>query len=84
MLIFASKIKQLNLSMKHFFSMLLALCAMTVLSAQTQERLLLGGWKFQRGSAAGAEQPNYDDSKWESVSIPHDWAIKGPFDKEID
>jgi len=70
--------------MKHFFSMLLALCAMTVLSAQTQEQLLLGGWKFQRGSAAGAEQPNYDDSKWESVSIPHDWAIKGPFDKEID
>ena len=24
---------------------------------------------------------NFDDSKWESISLPHDWAIKGPFYK---
>lgn len=32
-------------------------------------------------------QLNYDDSNWELVNLPHDWAIKGPFlrdnDKEI-
>ncbi|MEJ5352487.1 MAG: beta-galactosidase GalB [Melioribacteraceae bacterium] len=30
---------------------------------------------------------NYDDSKWELINLPHDWAIKGPFlknnDKEV-
>ena len=24
-------------------------------------------------------QDNYDDSSWEKVNLPHDWAIKGPF-----
>ena len=24
-------------------------------------------------------QPNFDDSGWESVNLPHDWAIEGPF-----
>lgn len=26
-------------------------------------------------------QQNFDDSAWESLTIPHDWAIKGPFYK---
>ena len=28
--------------------------------------------------------PVYDDSGWESVSVPHDWAITGPFSIEND
>lgn len=27
-------------------------------------------------------QNNFDDSKWEQVDLPHDWAIKGPFLKD--
>lgn len=26
-------------------------------------------------------QSNFDDSSWEKVNLPHDWAIKGPFQK---
>ena len=52
--------------------------------AQSIEKCLLGGWKFHRGQVAGAESPAFDDSSWDSVTIPHDWAIAGPFDKEID
>ena len=26
-------------------------------------------------------QSNFDDSQWESINLPHDWAIKGPFYK---
>lgn len=26
-------------------------------------------------------QRNFDDSRWESVTVPHDWAIQGPFFK---
>ena len=24
-------------------------------------------------------QPNFNDTEWEQVNLPHDWAIKGPF-----
>ena len=41
-------------------------------------------WKFQKDKNDQAFQINFDDSKWEKVSVPHDWAIYGPFDKEID
>jgi len=44
----------------------------------------LSSWKFSKGEQITASQSNFDDSKWESVTIPHDWAIYGPFDKEID
>jgi beta-galactosidase len=42
------------------------------------------GWKFSRGKNDGAHQVNFNDKTWQSVSVPHDWAIYGPFDKEID
>ena len=44
----------------------------------------LGSWKFHRGDSPEAFQLSYDDASWEIVRVPHDWAIKGPFDKEID
>ncbi len=61
-------------------------CSLAVM-AQRQEVTLSQGWKFSRGEgldAAAPAQTNYDDRKWLSVSVPHDWAISGPFDKEID
>ncbi len=45
---------------------------------------LSDNWKFKEGDIAGAEKVNFNDKKWENVSVPHDWAIYGPFDKEID
>ncbi|GAA4317599.1 DUF4982 domain-containing protein [Flaviaesturariibacter amylovorans] len=42
------------------------------------------GWKFSRGAHEGAAAPGFNDGGWETVSVPHDWAIRGPFDKEID
>lgn len=30
-------------------------------------------WKFVFGDSTGAEQPGFDDSKWNSVSLPHTW-----------
>lgn len=31
------------------------------------------GWKFIFGDIAGAEKPEFDDSKWDSVGLPHTW-----------
>src|SRR5690606_31991693 len=41
-------------------------------------------WRFSKGSFSDAHQKAFNDSKWEKVTVPHDWAIYGPFDKEID
>lgn len=50
------------------------------LSAQVRsERLLEKGWRFTREDAAEFSETGYDDSAWQNVTIPHDWAIYGPF-----
>ncbi len=47
-------------------------------------RELDSDWRFQKGDPKTAFEINFNDSKWEKVTVPHDWAIYGPFDKEID
>ena len=60
--------------------------------------LLEKGWKFhlgevqpgeelgliESGTAPAAVSVTFDDSSWEQVTVPHDWAITGPFDREND
>jgi len=36
-------------------------------------------WKFTKGNQSGAEMPDFGDSEWLTVRLPHDWAISGPF-----
>jgi len=33
------------------------------------------------GSSSGAASPEYDDSSWKHVNLPHDWAVEQPFDE---
>ena len=37
------------------------------------------GWRFARGDYADACSPDFDDSAWRTVRLPHDWSIEGPF-----
>ncbi|NQU87274.1 MAG: glycoside hydrolase family 2 protein [Mariniphaga sp.] len=39
-------------------------------------------WKFTKGNPENAQTIDFDDSGWESVAVPHDWAIAGPFNEE--
>ena len=51
-----------------------------IISAQVRtERLLEKGWKFTREDSELFSMTDYDDSAWQTVRIPHDWAIYGPF-----
>nr|WP_242009157.1 beta-galactosidase GalB [Robertkochia solimangrovi] len=53
--------------------------------AQEREIIILDkDWKFSKGDPQNAFQENFNDASWEKVNVPHDWAIYGPFDKEID
>ena len=56
----------------------------TFFSQERKVILLENNWKFKKGNLENAHQINYNDDNWQTVSIPHDWAIYGPFDKEID
>jgi beta-galactosidase len=40
------------------------------------------GWKFLKGDAPGAQQPEFSDSAWRAVDVPHDWSIEGPFGEQ--
>ncbi len=46
-----------------------------------QSFLLEKNWRFFQGEVAQGESMTLDDKTWEKVSIPHDWAIFGPFDR---
>lgn len=37
-------------------------------------------WRFFKGDAPGAEDQAFDDTKWRTLNVPHDWSIEGPFD----
>ncbi|MBN1444617.1 MAG: DUF4982 domain-containing protein [Candidatus Omnitrophica bacterium] len=51
----------------------------------TRETLTLKyGWKFRLADAPEMALPDFDDSGWETVRVPHDWAIEGPFSREND
>jgi beta-galactosidase len=38
-------------------------------------------WRFLKADAPGAEQPDFADSAWRRLNVPHDWSIEGPFDE---
>ncbi|MFT3781172.1 MAG: glycoside hydrolase family 2 TIM barrel-domain containing protein [Nibricoccus sp.] len=50
--------------------------------ARTTKTAFDAGWQFLKGDAPGAEQPNFDDSNWRKLNLPHDWSIEGPFDEK--
>ena len=53
--------------------MTLALALTTLCQAQSRKVINLPSWDFSR-----------DGKSWSQVSVPHDWAISGPFDKKWD
>jgi beta-galactosidase len=59
--------------MKKTFILLAALVAVTAMAQSHVELTLDEGWQFSR-----------DNASWQQVTVPHDWAISGPFDKKWD
>ena len=53
--------------------LLMIFCLGLTATAQTRREISLNTWQFSR-----------DNTTWQTVTIPHDWAIAGPFDKKWD
>ena len=71
----------------NFKSIAILFLSVLSLSFQAQTRKVITlkeNWKFQKGTIENAQNITFDDAEWQKVSVPHDWAIYGPFDKEID
>lgn len=64
-----------------FLSFLLSIVSV---SAQRKEIYIKNEWKFAKGDTKEASAVNFNDNKWQSVSVPHDWAIYGPFNRNND
>src|SRR5690606_20310577 len=59
--------------------------SVTCIHAQLREVITLDtGWKFMKGNQENAASVNFNDTQWKTVTVPHDWAIYGPFDKTVD
>lgn len=69
----------MNLNSRILLGWVLA-CSFSILSAQVRTSYTFEkGWKFTREEDAGFLRVDFNDAKWQSVKVPHDWAIYGPF-----
>ena len=55
------------------------LVAMTMTARQRVVENLNFGWKFHNGDVRGAEQADYNDARWRTVNVPHDFQIEQPW-----
>jgi beta-galactosidase len=61
------------MTMKTYLLTIALACAATAWAQPRQEISLSDKWQFSN-----------DEQTWQTVSVPHDWAISGPFDKKWD
>ena len=48
----------------------------------TRKTLFDSSWKFSLGDEQAAAKPEFNDSKWRSVHLPHDWSVEQHVDKD--
>lgn len=64
--------------------MLLLIFTTVAYSLQAQVRKITSfdaNWKFLKSESSGAEKALFNDTKWRTLDVPHDWSIEGPYDK---
>lgn len=69
---------------KNLFIITLVCLAFQVHAQKREVQLLDTGWRFLNKEIPTTNINQVDDSSWQTVTIPHDWAIAGPFDMTID
>ena len=58
----------------------------SITGSYSQIILFDAGWRFHRGGMQAAHDPQFDDSGWRRLDLPHDWSIEdlpgtgSPFD----
>ena len=74
----------LFLKSKITYSLLFLLFTVAKVSAQNN-RIISGindNWRFHKGGTEFANTPDFDDTKWDLVSLPHTWNATDPFNDD--
>lgn len=70
---------------QRFFISFFALAFGLIMQGQERTEFLLEkNWKFSRTEFSDFMFSTFDDTRWQSVTVPHDWAIYGPFSQQND
>lgn len=73
------------MNLKTLYAVLLgSTMSVASLSAQRIHQTLEKDWRFTRADDPASMRLDFNDRKWESVRVPHDWAIYGPFSFDND
>ncbi len=73
------------MKLKRFAILALLALPLCLSAAEVRTEVLLEkGWKFTREDNTSFKDTHYNDVTWESIVVPHDWAIYGPFSIEND
>lgn len=59
-----------------FSGLILSSCTQKTTDFGNRNRDFNIGWKFIKDSVIQAENPDFDDSAWRTVDLPHDWSIE--------
>jgi beta-galactosidase len=57
-------------------------CVAPVAFAQRTTSSFDRDWRFLKADPSGAEKPEFEDSGWRRLDVPHDWSIEGPVDEK--
>ena len=70
---------------KFLYVLMILFCMQLTVSAQVRNEFLLEkNWKFTRNDDPAFSQKTFNDASWQNVTVPHDWAIYGPFSSQND
>lgn len=73
-----------KLPVKLMFTSLLGLSLFMTNAQERKEITLNQNWKFTRTDHSEHASQNFNDSNWQTINVPHDWAIYGPFSSQND
>lgn len=67
------------MKVKRFWLSLVAVSTVALMHSQRVKYNINQDWSFHAGENVGAEAPDFDDSSWMRVSVPHDFQIHQPW-----
>jgi len=76
--------------LKNILKLSVSLAIALFVSASAQGQVSFGKaekfndkWKFSLGDEKGAEAVSFDDAKWRTLDLPHDWSVEGTYSTDL-
>lgn len=57
-------------------------CTSPQKTVDTRRQDFTADWSFCLGDDSTAARPDYNDTNWRKLNLPHDWAVEGEFSKD--